>query len=66
MTLPTLSPNPKPNYQDRLRIMQTVGVALDKSLRLSDYDSTGAEAVRSLLGGIAAQLGIDDTPAPVA
>lgn len=27
---------------------------------------TGAEAVRSLLGGIAAQLGIDDTPAPVA
>ena len=57
---------PTPNYQDRLRIIQTVGVALDKSLRLADFDSTGADEVRSLLGGIAARLGIDDTPAPVA
>lgn len=57
---------PKPNYQDRLRIIQAVGVALDKSLRLADFDSTGADEVRSLLGGIAARLGIDDTPAPVA
>lgn len=58
---------PTPNYQDRLRIMQTVGTAIDRSLKLADHDSTGADAVRSLLGGIAAQLGIDDTPpAPAA
>lgn len=53
MTLPTLSPK------------QLLSVR-EADARLSDYDSTGAEAVRSLLGGIAAQLGIDDTPAPVA
>lgn len=58
---------PTPSYQDRLRIMQTVGTAIDRSLKLADHDSTGADAVRSLLGGIAAQLGIDDTPpAPAA
>ncbi len=55
---------PTPSYQDRLRIMQTVGAAIDRSLKLADHDSTGADAVRSLLGGIAVQLGIDDTPAP--
>lgn len=51
---------PTPNYQDRLRIMQTVGLAVDKSLRLSDYDSTGADEVRNLLVGIARQIGLSD------
>ena len=51
---------PTPSYQDRLRIMQSVGLALDKSLRLAEHDSTGADEIRNLLTGIARQIGLTD------
>lgn len=51
---------PTPSYQDRLRIMQTIGIALDKSIRLAEHDSTGADEIRNLLTGIARQIGLTD------
>ena len=52
----------KPTFTDQLKIMQATGVAIDRSLKLADHDSTGAEQVRSLLVGLADALGL--TPEP--
>ncbi len=30
---------PTPNYQDRLRVLQTVSLAVDRALKLAVYDS---------------------------
>jgi hypothetical protein len=48
----------KPTFTDQLKIMQATGVAVDRSLKLAEHDSDGAEQVRSLLGGIAEALGL--------
>ena len=53
----------QPTFTDQLKIMQATGVAGDRSLKLAEHDSDGAEQVRSLLGGIAEALGlVPDTP----
>ena len=52
----------RPIPADQLKIMQAVGAAIDRSLKLADHDAgAGAEAVLSLLGGIATQLGVHPT-----
>lgn len=56
---------PEPPFRDKRDIMNTVGVAVDKALRLTDYDQhDGADEVTSLLGslfdGLRAKHG--DTP----
>ncbi|MFD1940518.1 helix-turn-helix domain-containing protein [Nonomuraea mangrovi] len=55
----------EPPFRDKRDIMSTVGTAVDKALRLTDYDATdGAGEVASLLGtlfdGLRAKHG--DTP----
>ena len=51
---------PKPTFADQLKIMQATGTAIDRSIRLADHDSAGAEAVKNLLGTLADQLGLND------
>lgn len=51
----------KPPFADQLKIMQATGIAVDRSLKLADYDTGGAEHVRSLLAGMAEQLGLTPT-----
>ena len=54
----------QPTFADQLKIMQATGIAVDRSLKLAEHDSDGAEQVRSLLGGIAEALGLlPDSPA---
>lgn len=54
----------KPTFTDQLKIMQATGVAVDRSLKLAEHDSEGADQVRSLLGGLAEALGLaPDQPA---
>lgn len=48
----------EPPHADKLRIMQAVGIAVDKSLKLAEHDSTGAEEGRSLMRGIAEAFGL--------
>ena len=48
----------QPTFADQLKIMQATGIAVDRSLKLAEHDSDGAEQVRSLLGGIAEALGL--------
>lgn len=54
----------KPPFADQLKIMQATGIAVDRSLKLADYDTGGAEHVRSLLAGLAEQLGLTPTEQP--
>ena len=57
---------PEPVFADKLKIMQSVGIGVEKHLRLVAYDSGSTEQVRSLLEGFAQQLGLardDDPPA---
>lgn len=50
----------KPPFADQLKIVQAVGVAVDRSLRLADHDSgTQAQAV-NLIIATAQQLGLAD------
>jgi hypothetical protein len=48
----------EPTPTDKLKLMQAAGAAIDRSLKLAEYDSDRAEGVRSLLGGIADAFGI--------
>lgn len=54
---------PAPHFADKQRIMQSVGIAVDRSLKLALYDSDATGHVQSLLSGLADQLGLsqDDT-----
>lgn len=57
----------EPVFADKLKIMQSVGIGVEKHLRLVAYDSGSTEQVRSLLEGFAQQLGLardDDPPTP--
>ena len=49
---------PTPVAADKLKLMQAVNIAVDKSLRLAEFDSGSSEQVRSLLAGMAEQLGL--------
>lgn len=52
----------EPVFADKLNIMRAVGLAVDKSVRLAEYDSgAGAEKVVGLLQATAAALGLTDT-----
>lgn len=51
----------QPPFADQLKIVQAVGTAIEKSLRLADYDSAGGDHARGLLTAMARQLGLDDT-----
>lgn len=49
---------PEPTYADKLKIMQAVGIAADKSVRLDEYDADpGIDAAKSMLGALARGLG---------
>lgn len=51
----------KPTFTDQLKIVQAVGVAVDRSLKLDLHDSgAGAEKVVGLLQATAAALGLTD------
>ena len=54
----------KPTYSDQLKIMQATGAAIDRSIKLNEVDSDGAEAVRSLLVGLAEKFGLIPDGAP--
>ncbi|TDC81893.1 helix-turn-helix domain-containing protein [Micromonospora sp. KC606] len=48
----------EPTFADKLKIMQAVGIAADKSVRLDEYDADpGIDAAKSMLGALAAGLG---------
>jgi hypothetical protein len=52
---------PEPAFADKLKIMQAVGIAVDRSLKLDVHDSgAGAGVVIGLLQQTAAALGIRD------
>ncbi len=49
----------EPTPSDKLKLMQAAGIGVDRSLRIAEFDAdNGAEAVKSMLGGIASALGI--------
>lgn len=49
----------EPTPTDKLKLMQAAGIGIDRSLRIAEFDAdNGAEAVKSMLGGIASALGI--------
>lgn len=51
----------EPVFADKLKIVQAVGVAIDKSVRLAEHDAgAGAEKVVGLLQATAAALGLTD------
>jgi hypothetical protein len=48
----------KPPFADQLRIMQAAGTAIDRALKLDEYDATGGEAEqRGMLLDLAERLG---------
>ena len=51
----------QPTFADKLKIMQAATMAAEKHTRLMSYDTGNSEAVRSLLGGLAEQLGLAPT-----
>lgn len=54
----------QPTFADQLKIMQSVGIAIDRSLKLDLHDSAaGAAQVVGLLQATAAALGLNDNPA---
>lgn len=56
----------KPTPPDQLKIMQAVGAGIDRHLKLVEHDSGNADAVRSLLGSLAASLGLSPDGDPAA
>ncbi|MBD2760063.1 helix-turn-helix domain-containing protein [Yimella sp. cx-573] len=48
----------RPVFADQLKIMQAVNIGVEKHLRITNHDAGGSEAVRSLLTGLADQLGL--------
>lgn len=50
---------PEPTFADKAKIMQSVGIAVDKAVRLDEYDAdSGIDAAKSMLGAIAKGLGV--------
>ncbi|TDC42080.1 helix-turn-helix domain-containing protein [Micromonospora sp. KC213] len=48
----------EPTFADKLKIMQAVGIAADKAVRLDEYDADpGIDAAKSMLGALAKGLG---------
>lgn len=48
----------EPTFSDKAKIMQSVGIAVDRSIRLDEYDADpGIDAAKSMLGALAAGLG---------
>lgn len=48
----------EPTFTDKLKIMQAVGIAADKAIRLDEYDADpGIDAAKSMLGALAKGLG---------
>lgn len=55
----------EPPFRDKRDIMSTVGVAVEKALRLTDYDAnSGASEARSMLSAIAEALEVAATHLP--
>ncbi|WP_025620355.1 helix-turn-helix domain containing protein [Salinispora cortesiana] len=49
---------PEPTFADKQKIMQSVGIAIDKAVRLDEYDADpGIDAAKSMLGALARSLG---------
>lgn len=49
---------PEPTFADKLKLMQATGIAIDKAVRLDEYDADpGIDAAKSMLGALAAGLG---------
>lgn len=54
----TEHPIPEPTFADKRNIIQAVGVAIDRAVKLDSYDADpGLEAAKSMLGALAAGLG---------
>ena len=48
----------EPTFADKRNIMQAIGTAVDKSVKLDEYDADpGIDAAKSMLGALAAGLG---------
>lgn len=48
----------EPTFADKAKIMQSVGVAIDKAVKLDEYDADpGIDAAKSMLGALAKGLG---------
>jgi hypothetical protein len=48
----------EPTFADKLKLMQAAGIAVDRSVRLDQYDADpGVDAAKSMLGALAAGLG---------
>ncbi|MEU7590691.1 helix-turn-helix domain-containing protein [Micromonospora sp. NPDC049230] len=48
----------EPTFADKLKLMQATGIAIDKAVRLDEYDADpGIDAAKSMLGALAAGLG---------
>ncbi|MEU4777478.1 helix-turn-helix domain-containing protein [Micromonospora sp. NPDC023633] len=48
----------EPTFSDKRNIMQSVGMAIDKAVRLDEYDADpGIDAAKSMLGALAKGLG---------
>lgn len=49
---------PEPTFADKRNIMQATGVAVDRAVKLDEYDADpGIDAAKSMLGALAAGLG---------
>ncbi|EEP73515.1 hypothetical protein MCAG_03842 [Micromonospora sp. ATCC 39149] len=49
---------PQPTFADKLKIMQATGIAVDRAVKLDQYDADpGIDAAKSMLGALAAGLG---------
>lgn len=49
---------PEPTFADKLKIVQATGIAVDKAVRLDEYDADpGIDAAKSMLGALAKGLG---------
>ncbi|RBQ05165.1 helix-turn-helix domain-containing protein [Micromonospora sp. LHW51205] len=48
----------EPAFADKLKLMQSVGIAVDRAVKLDQYDADpGIDAAKSMLGALAAGLG---------
>lgn len=49
---------PEPTFADKAKIMQSVGIAVDRAVKLDEYDADqGAAGARSMLGDLGRALG---------
>lgn len=51
----------EPTFADKLKILQGIGVAVDRALRIAQHDSgVGTDDAKSLLGDLGRALGVND------